>query len=86
VLVDRWGHREDGEQRRYTASAYIGSVLAMLRRRDKLVSLPGGGPGTGYWSYNSPSSYWARPPGPSPNHRLTFIEWARQQGRDPSLP
>src|SRR4051812_16150460 len=85
-LVARWGHREDGVQRQYTASAYIGSVLAMLRRRDRIVSLPGGHAGTGYWSYNSPSSFWALPPGPASRQVLTFAEWARQRRHDPLRP
>jgi hypothetical protein len=85
-LVQRWGHREDGRQRPYTASAYIGGVLAMLRRRNKLVSLPGGGPATAYWSYNAPASYWARPPGPPRQRLLTFVAWAREHGHDPQRP
>lgn len=85
-LVTRWGHLEDGVPRRYTASSYIGTVLAMLRRRGLLASLPGGGRGTGYWAYTTLSSYWARPPAPAPTCLLTFHDWAVMQNRSPDRP
>jgi hypothetical protein len=78
-LLDTYGHTSMAP-RRYTTSSFIGGVLGRLFAYGDLDG--DFGPATGYWSYNSIISYlW--PTSATPDRRLTWKEFAVDQGLDP---
>ncbi len=72
-LVRRHGHTHLAPSQ-YTASAYLARTLGELSRRGNVLFRPGRG--TGRWSYNSDISYWALPPEPNWDDRLSWEQAA----------
>ena len=70
-LLALYGHTHLAPSQ-YTASAYLARTLGELSRLGTVLFHPGRG--TGRWSYNSDISYWAIPPEPDWDNRLTWHE------------
>ena len=70
-LVDRYGHTAVAAKK-YTTSAFLALALGELSRRGTLLCRFG--PATGRWSYNSQVSYWALPPEPTWDERLSWAD------------
>jgi hypothetical protein len=84
-LLEKYGHKHLGP-RQYTASSLLGGCLGRLATRGELVYHAG--KGTGYWSYNQPSSFYIVNPGPAAQrppftHQETYAEFCRSRGEDP---
>lgn len=85
-LVATYGHTNYGPKR-YTASSLLGGCLGRLANaRGVLAYRPG--VSTGYWSYNSPGSFYAMPPAmgaslPAPSASETYADYALSVGEDP---
>lgn len=80
-LVATYGRRSQGKGKTYTASAFIASTLGRIAR-DGVLRFEFG-KGTGYWSYDDPISYWAPPGVNEPPNRLTWFEFATENGWKP---
>lgn len=68
-LVERYGHTAIGAKR-YTASAFLGGALGHLERGGYVAVHSG--PATGRWTYNRLTGWWALPPGPGWESRLSW--------------
>jgi hypothetical protein len=88
-LVARYGHTRlhdattTKQTSPYTASMYIALTLSRLATNGLLCRHTG--TSTGYWNYNSTISYWALPPAPAWEQRLTYEDFARSEGLDPTV-
>jgi hypothetical protein len=69
-LVERFGHTHREDSGRYSVSAYLARTLGDLSRVGSVLFHQGSG--TGRWSYNSGISYWAVPPEPDWDSRLSW--------------
>lgn len=69
-LVDRYGHRAVRPSK-YTASSFLGGALGQLWREELVAGV--WGPATGYWSYNSGISAYARP---ETSEDVPILSWA----------
>jgi hypothetical protein len=69
-LIRERGHRHFPVGNK-TASKLIGQALGILAERGLLTKHIGGA-GTGFWSYNDPSHWYALPPGPP---LLKLVTW-----------
>jgi hypothetical protein len=72
-LMDRYGHTAI-VAKRYTVSAFLAATLGNLQRQAAVVLHMG--PATGRWAYNGRISWWALPPGPDWDSRLSWQESA----------
>jgi hypothetical protein len=79
-LIDRFGHTRIASKA-YTASVYISLTLGRMIKTGEVSWQSGRG--TGYWRYNSDISYWALPPEPPTEDRITYEEYATSIGLDP---
>jgi len=70
-LLERYSHTAVAAKR-YTVSAFLGGVLGRLWRRGTVAGVMG--PATGRWAYNRRCGYYALPPGPDSDIRLTWEE------------
>lgn len=70
-LIERYGHTSI-ESRPYTASAFLGGALGHLARGGYIVNHSG--PATGRWAYNGITNWWALPPGPDWESRLSWAD------------
>lgn len=81
-LLPRYGHVAQGPKR-YTVSALIAKALGQLSREGILAWQYARA--TGFWYYNGSISYWAVPPAPQLEYRLTWAEFAESEGLDPMV-
>ncbi len=81
-LLPRYGHAAQGP-RRYSLSALIAKALGQLSGEGILAWQYSRA--TGFWAYNGSISYWASPPAPSLDARLTWSQFAVREGLDPSV-
>ncbi len=79
-LLPRYGHTKIGPKR-FTTSSFIAAALGHLERDGILAWSQT--KATGYWAYNGVISSWAVPPEPPADQRLTWVEFAGDQGLDP---
>ena len=80
-LIATYGHRAV-TPKPYTTSAFIAGVLGRLAAHGALRLTFD--TATGYWSYNEVISYWAAPGVERPMSRLTWAQFASDEGIDPS--
>jgi hypothetical protein len=78
-LLPRYGHVAL-KSKRYTTSVFIASALGQLMREGALAWQYA--PATGLWNYNHKISFWALPPAPPLEERLTWAEFAGREGLD----
>lgn len=71
-LVEKYGHTAVG-LKRYTVSVFLAGALGQLARSGSLL-LDYGMKATGRWSYNGPTSWWALPPAPDMEARLSWAD------------
>ena len=76
-LLPRYGHVAQGP-RRYSLSALIAKALGQLSREGILAWQYARA--TGFWAYNGSISYWAMPPAPPTERRLSWSDFATEQG------
>lgn len=84
-LLARYGHKHLARSP-FNTSMLLGGSLGRLAARGDLVYHAGRG--SGYWSYNQPSSYYVRYPDPAkelpPTTQLeTYADFAAALGQDP---
>lgn len=72
ILVGMYGHTAI-EAKTYTVTSFMGRLLGDMSRLGQVTWHQG--PATGRWSYNSEISYWALPPAPAWEDRLTWTEF-----------
>ena len=80
-LLPRYGHRAQGP-RQFSLSAFVAKALGQLSKEGILALQVG--PATGFWVYNGTVSYWAQPPGPNIENRMTWNQYATDEGLDPT--
>jgi hypothetical protein len=81
-LVAEHGHtRLNPITSKKSASAYLAQALGLLAASGELVRVYG--PATGTWSYNGRVTYWAAPPAPPTTSRLSWKQFALDNGLDP---
>jgi hypothetical protein len=81
-LLPTWGHASDGSAKGKSTSLLMAQAMGQLRR-EGLLEYRTWKP-TGYWAKNSTISYWAHPPGPPDEARLTWNEYALDLNLDPA--
>jgi hypothetical protein len=83
-LLPRYGHvADDWGRKPYTVSAFIAKTLGQLHREGAFAWQEE--KATGFWKYNGRISYWAVPPAPPVDQRLTWASFASTQGLDPAV-
>lgn len=80
LLVDRYSHTAIAAKR-YTSSAFLAATLGRLSRSGHVLYHPG--PATGRWAYNSGISWWALPPEPDWDNRVSWAELERDMSHVP---
>lgn len=81
-LVAEHGHtRLNPISSKKSASAYLAQSLGLLAADEQLVRVYG--TATGTWSYNGQVTYWAAPPAPPTTSRLSWKQFALENGLDP---
>ena len=71
AIVARYGHTAIAPKR-YTTSAFLAGVLAVLSKRGDVLTRVG--PATGHWAYNGTISWWAV--APAPDWHSSRLSWA----------
>src|SRR3954454_7507426 len=70
-LIERYGHTAIAPKQ-YTVSAFLAATLGNLQRAGAIEFHSG--PATGRWAYNGTISWWALPPGPDWDSRLSWAD------------
>lgn len=83
VLLPRYGHTSLGPAKSMSTSLRIAMALSQLRH-EGLLEYRTWKP-TGFWAKNSTISYWAKPPAPPDDSRLTWAAYAESNGFDPRV-
>jgi hypothetical protein len=80
-LVTQYGHTANGPARGRSASLMLAMAMSQLRQEGLLVYqtwTP-----TGWWKKNAKISWWAVPPEPDEDDRVSWEHFATSQGLDP---
>ncbi len=80
-LLPLYGHASQGPMKGLSTSLLLAMALSQLRSEGLLVYRTWRP--TGYWKKNSKISYWATPPDPPEEDRLTWAGYAAELGLDP---